>query len=168
MDRDGYLSQLVARYNYCVMRHPILTKSVTRYAKSEFATGSIYLPAVYRFILRQRSWLLLAGISSSSLCFCNWWIDFAMCVLYVIQLNCIRTGEQLKFPWPHTSGKEGARGGGGRGGKWGFGSYLRHFIQLRHLESYLQDFSSGTPNWCLEVLWNWNPGSLQEKTRRVF
>lgn len=55
MDRDGYLSQLVARYNYCVMRHPILTKSVTRYAKSEFASGSIYLPAVYRFILRQRS-----------------------------------------------------------------------------------------------------------------
>lgn len=56
MDRDGFLSQLVARYNYCVMRHPILTKSVTRYAKSEFASGSIYLPAaVYRFILRQRS-----------------------------------------------------------------------------------------------------------------
>lgn len=29
-DCEGYLSQLVARYNYCVMRHPILTKSVTR------------------------------------------------------------------------------------------------------------------------------------------
>lgn len=27
---EGILSQLVARYNYCVMEHPILTKSVTR------------------------------------------------------------------------------------------------------------------------------------------
>ena len=61
MDRDGYLSLLVARYNYCVMRHPILTKSVTRYGKLEFVIGSIfYVPAVglYRFISSQRSWLL--------------------------------------------------------------------------------------------------------------
>lgn len=29
VDRDGSLSQLVARYNYCMIRHPILTKSIT-------------------------------------------------------------------------------------------------------------------------------------------
>ena len=37
VDRDAFFSQLVARYNYCVIRHPILTKSVTRYAKLDFA-----------------------------------------------------------------------------------------------------------------------------------
>lgn len=40
-DRDAYLSQLVARYNYCVLRHPILTKSVTRYVKLEFRICTI-------------------------------------------------------------------------------------------------------------------------------
>lgn len=35
VDREGCLSQLVARYNYCVMRHPILTKSITRQVQLE-------------------------------------------------------------------------------------------------------------------------------------
>lgn len=43
VDRDGYLSELVARYNYCVMRHPILTKSITRHVKLEFIICTICL-----------------------------------------------------------------------------------------------------------------------------
>ena len=57
VDRDGSLSQLVARYNYCMIRHPILTKSITRFVTLEFATGSIYL------------------------------IKFAVCILYTNQPN---------------------------------------------------------------------------------
>lgn len=37
----GFLAQLVARYNYCVLTHPVLTKSVTRQVQLVFATVNI-------------------------------------------------------------------------------------------------------------------------------
>ena len=98
VDRDGSLSQLAARYNYCVIRHPILTKSITRFVMSEFATGSIYL------------W----NLSMQSMeCFCDVYFAYESA-----KVKFHRSGERWLLTWlPNSAGRGRGRGkGGGKGG----------------------------------------------------